>query len=183
MAIVAADILYKTSLQSAQGDSLPQATPGLSIGGTVSTTPITDAALNNLFPDITGDENAASNVDYQCFFIQNNHATLSLTSAVVYMSAEVAGGANCAIATDNLAPSPKGQLSGAGPQAINIANKNTAPVGVSAFSSPVTKAAGLAIGAIAPGFVKAIWVRRTATNSVALNNDGLTVTVAGDTAA
>lgn len=179
MAIVAADILYKTT-QGGSGNTAPQTVPGLNLGMNISTTAITDAAINNLFPDITGDENAASNVDYQCFFVHNNHATLALTSAVVYMSAEVAGGANCAIAVDNL---PTSVIADVADQAASIANKNTAPVGVSAFSSPTTKATGLALGTIAAGYCKAIWVKRTATNSVALNNDGLTVTIAGDTAA
>lgn len=181
MAIAATDILFKTSTAAgAAGNSTAQATPGNSVGKYISTTAITNAEINNLFPDTTGDENAASNVDYQCFFVHNNHATLTLTSAVVYVSAEVADGSNTAIATDNVAASA---LAASGAQSETVANKNTAPTSVSAFSTPTTKATGLSIGSLAPGYVKAVWVRRTATNSAALNSDGLTVAAAGDTAA
>lgn len=41
---------------------------------------------------VTGDENAASDVEYRCIFVHNNHATLTLQGVVVWLSAEVAGG-------------------------------------------------------------------------------------------
>ena len=53
---------------------------------------------------------------------------------------------------------------------MTVANETTAPAGVS-FSAPTTKASGLAMGAnLAAQNVKAYWVRRTATNSAAVNN-------------
>lgn len=181
MAIVAGDIAFRTSTAAgAAGNSLAQTVAGSSLGKYIATTAIIDAGLNNLFPDLTGDENAASNVDYQCLFILNTHATLTLQNAVVYASAEVAGGVSMALAVDNIAPSA---LASAAAQSATTATKNTAPVAVSAFSTPTTKATGLALGSLAPGQVKAVWVKRTAANSAALNADGITVAVAGDTAA
>jgi hypothetical protein len=181
MPIASSDILYKWSTTAgAAGNSTAAGAAGTSLGKYIATTQIVDATLNNLFPDITGDENAASNVDYQCIFVHNNHATLTLQNAVAWLSAEVAGGATVALATDNIAASAVGSASA---QAAQIANKNTAPTGVSAFSAPTTKATGLSLGSIGPGQVKAIWVRRTATNSAAQNNDGATLRVEGDTAA
>lgn len=179
MAIVAADIIFRYSVKTgAAGDSTAGTAAG-SLGKYVSTTEMSTGA-NALFDDISGAENAASTVDYRCFFVLNNHATLTLQNAVVYLSAEVAGGAGIAIATDNIAISAKGASSA---QAAEIANETTAPSGVSAFSSPSTAGAGLALGNIGPGQVKAVWVRRTAANSAALNNDGVTLAVTGDTAA
>jgi hypothetical protein len=179
MAIVPTDIVYRYSIKTgAAGDSTASAA-GTSLGKYVSTT-VAAAGANGLFDDISGDENAASTVDYRCVFVLNNHATLALTGAVVYLSAEVGGGAVIAIATDNVAPSAKASATA---QADLIANETTAPTAVSAFSSPVTKAAGLALGTINAGQVKAFWVRRSAANTVALNNDGVTFAVVGDTAA
>jgi len=179
MPIAATDILLKWSTAAAAaGNTTANNTPGTSLGRFVATTQITDATLNNLFPDVTGDENAVSNVDYECVFVHNNHATLTYQNAVIYISAEVAGGASTAIGVDTTAASAVG--SGA-QQAVQIANKNTAPAGIT-FSAPTTKATGLALGNIGPGQVKAFWIRRSAANTSALNNDGLTVTVAGDTA-
>lgn len=187
MPIASTDLLYKYSVVSGSaGNTVAAGAAGSYLGKYISTTQIVDATLDNLFPDITGDENAASNVDYQCIFIHNNHATLTLQNAVVWLAAIVAGGANNALSVDPTAASAVGSAS---VQALTIANKNTAPVstGVSpaalVFTSPTTKSAGLAMGNIGPGQVRGIWVQRSATNSAAQNNDGCTIRVEGDTAA
>lgn len=180
MAIVATDVLIKGSTTAGSaGDSLAQAVAGSNLGKYMATTQVADATLNNAFPDLTGDENLASQVDYQCIFVHNNHATLTYQNVVVWLSAEVAGGVTCAIGLDTTAASAHG---GASAQALTIANKNTAPAGVT-FSAPTTKATGLSIGNLTAGQVKAVWVRRTAANSAALNNDGVTLSFSGDTAA
>lgn len=180
MPIQSTDILFKYSVKTGSAGNTTAGTAAGSLGGYVSTTPVPDATLGNLFDDVTGDENAAGDVEYRCFFVHNNHATLTLQATKVWVSAEVAGGANTAIALDNLGVTPVGQ---AGLQASTIVDENTAPSGVSAFSTPTTKTGGLLIGDIGPGQVAAIWVRRTATNSAAQNNDGATIRVEGDTAA
>ena len=178
MAITATDILFKFSVVAAAGNTTA-GTADTSLGDQISTTQITDATLNNLFDDVSGDENAASDVEYRCIFVHNAHATLTWQSVVVWLSAEVSGGANAAIAIDDLAASAIGA---AVAQADAVANENTAPTGET-FSSPTTKGTGLSIGNLAAGYCRAIWVRRSATNSVALNNDGVTVRCEGDTAA
>lgn len=182
MPIVAADIKLKLSIKTgAAGNAAAQPDPNASLGKYISTTEVVDNTLNNLFDDISGDENAASEAEYRCIFVHNSHATLTYQNAVAWLSAEVAGGAVAAIAVDDIAPSALGSASA---QADEIADENTAPgAGVGAFSSPTTKATGLALGNIGPGQVKAIWVRRTAQNNAAINNDGCTISVAGDTAA
>ena len=179
MAITATDILFKLSVTTGPGNSTAQADVNLSLGEFISTTQITDATLNNLYDDVSGDENAASDVEYRCIFVHNAHATLTWQSVVCWLSAEVAGGANAAISIDSTAASA---LASATAQALEVANESTAPAALT-FSAPTTKATGLAIGNLVAGNVRAIWVRRTATNSAALNNDGVTVRCEGDTAA
>lgn len=180
MAITATDILFKLSIktgtagnQSAQGDV------NASLGKYISTTEVVDATLGNLFDDVSGDENAASDVEYRCIFVHNAHGTLTWQGVVVWLSAETGGGADIAIAVDGIAASPIGQ---AGAQADEVANENTAPSGES-FSSPTTKATGLSIGDLAAGECRAIWVRRTAADSAALDNDDVTIRAEGDSAA
>lgn len=180
MPIQTADLLVKYSVTTGAAGNTTVGDAAGSHGKYISTTLITDAALNNLFPDITGDENAAQNVDYKCIFVHNNHATLTLQRTVVWLVGEVAGGADTAIALDLIGVVPVGQTTA---QAATIADKNTAPVGTTAFAAPTTKATGLAIGDIPAGSVIAIWVRRTAKNTAAQNNDGMTLRVEGDTAA
>jgi hypothetical protein len=178
MSIIASEILYKTSTTAgAAGNANAQSTPGNSLGKYISTTTITDATLNNLFPDITGDENAASNADYQCYFVHNNNASLTWTGPVAWLSAEVAGGATASIWPDSTAASALGSATA---QALTIANKNTAPA-ASSFSAPTTKATGLALGNIPNGQVKGIWVKRLAANTAAVSNDGVTIRCEGDT--
>lgn len=180
MAITATDILYKFSVAAAAGNTTA-GTAATSLGDQISTTQITDATLDNLFDVITGDDNAASDVEYRCFFVHNNHGSLTWENVVVWLSAEVAGGAAAAIALDGIAVSAVGSAS---PQAATVANENTSPgAGAGSFSSPTTKGTGLSIGNIAAGSVKAIWVRRSAANTGAVNNDGVTIRCEGDTAA
>lgn len=182
MAILTTDLLYKFSVKTGSAGDSTAGTAAGSLGKYISTTQITDATLNNLFDDVTGDENAASAVvDYRCIFIHNNHGSLAWTTVVVWVSAETANGVDCAIATDDIADSAKGSASA---QAAEIANETTAPTGVSAFSTPTTKATGLSMSAsIEAGNVKALWIRRTSANRAALDNDSVTVRCEGDTAA
>jgi hypothetical protein len=174
--IVSGDILHKLSITSgAAGYAAAQPDPNASLGKYISTTDMP----SNLFDTISGTENAASTVDYRCMFVLNNHATLTYYNAVAYISGEVASGASIAIAVDNIAASTK---TSAPAQAAVIANETTAPTGVGAFSSPTTAATGLALGDIGPGQCRAVWIRRTAANTAALDADGVTLQTPGDTA-
>lgn len=178
MAITAPDILFKLSVAAAAGDTTA-GTPATSLGDQISTTQIVDATVHNLFDKITGDENAASDVEYRCFFVHNNHATLTWENVKVWISSETAGGASAAIGLDPAGVTVKGLGSA---QAATVATEQDAPAGV-AFTAPTTKTAGLTIGDIPAGSVAAIWVRRTAANSAALDTDGVVIRCEGDTAA
>jgi hypothetical protein len=180
MPISTSDLHQRLSVTTGSaGNSTAQGNVNNSLGKYMSTTDIVDASLDNLFDDVTGDENASSNVDYRCFFIFNNHGSLTLKSAVAWISANASSSTTKAIGLD-----PAGVVSAtsASAQAATIANDTSAPAGVS-FSSPTTKATGLSIGDIPAGSCQAIWVRRTATNSAATNSDGATIRAEGDTTA
>jgi hypothetical protein len=181
--IVASDIVLRHTVKTGSaGDTTAQAAPTNattgSLGGFTSTS-VFSGGTNGLFDDISGAENAASTVDYRAFDVLNNHASLTLQNAVVYLSAEVAGGASVAIAVDNVGPVAKGATS----QGASIATETTAPTGVGTFSSPTTIGTGLALGSLAPGQIRRVWVRRTAANTAAINADGVTFAITGDTAA
>ncbi|MET8149387.1 hypothetical protein ACIBSW_34540 [Actinoplanes sp. NPDC049668] len=177
MPIVASDIVFRLTTKGGSAGDTTASTPAESLGGHVSTSVFAPGA-NSLFDDISGSENSASVVDYRAFAVLNNHASLTLQNAVVYLSAEAAGGANIAIAVDNVGPVAKG----AAVQGASIAKETTAPSGVGAFSSPTTAAVGLALGNLAPGQVRFVWVKRSATNSAAAA-DNVEFSVSGETAA
>lgn len=176
-AIVAGEILFKYSVAAAAGNTTA-GTAATSLGDQISTTAWAGGSANDLFDDISGAENAASTVDYRCIFVHNSNASNALENAVVYLSAEVSGGANIAVAADSTAASA---IASGSTQALTVANETTAPAGPLTFSSPTTVGAGVALGTIPAGQCKAFWVRRTAANSAALSADGVTIAVAGDT--
>lgn len=179
MAITASDILVRLSVLTGSAGNSTAGTAAGALGKYVSTTDVSGTPLNNLFDDISGAENAASEAEYRCVFVLNNHATLDMQNAVVYVSAETAGGAGVSIGVDTTAISAKGA---AGAQAVQVANEDTAPAGVT-FSAPTTVGTGLALGTIPAGSVKAVWVKRLAANTAALDNDGFTLGIGCDTAA
>jgi len=179
MAIQSTDILIKLSVTSGAAGNSTAGTPAGSLGKYISTTEITDATLGNLFDTVTGDENAASDVEYRCFFVHNNHGSLTWQSVVAWLSSETAGACDAAIAVDSTAASAVGDSSA---QALEVADESTAPTGPS-FSAPTSKGTGLSLGDIPAGYCKAVWVRRTATNSAAQDLDGVVISVEGDTAA
>lgn len=180
MAIAASDILWKLSKNTSPGDSTAQGNVNDSIGGYMSSTQMTDATLNNLFDDVSGDENAASTIDYRAYFIHNHHATLTWQAVKLWINSETAGGASTAIALAAEGVVNYNQGSGTGVQIQRIANETTAPATVT-FSAPTTKGAGLSIGDMAPDKVIGVWVRRTAANTAALDLDGAVFKAEGDT--
>jgi hypothetical protein len=175
-AITSGEILWKFSVSAAAGNTTA-GTAATSLGDQISTTQWTGGSLNDLFDNISGAENAASTVDYRCIFIHNSNSANVYENVVCWISAETAGGASIAIGVDTTAASAIGAAT---QQAVIIASETTAPAGIS-FSSPTTQGAGISLGNIANGSCRAIWIRRTAANTAALSNDGVTLSVAGDT--
>lgn len=176
-AITTGEILFKYSVVAAAGNTTASSAAA-ALGDQISTTAWAGGSLNDLFDNISGAENAASTVDYRCIFVHNSNASNVFENAVVYLSAETAGGASIAVAVDGTAASA---IASASAQAVTIANETTAPTGTGGFSSPTTAGTGLALGNIGIGQCKAFWVRRTAANTAALSSDGVTIAVTGDT--
>lgn len=176
MPIASSDILVKLSTIAGTAGNQNAGTPAGSLGKYVSQTQVVDNNLHNLFDVVSGDENAASESEYRCVFIHNAHASLTFTNIKVFLSSETSGGASTAIGVDTTAAS----AIGASPaQALTIANEDTAPVGV-AFSAPTTIGAAIAIGDLAPGQCRAIWIRRTTANTAALAGDGVVFRIQGE---
>jgi len=173
--VSSSDVLIKYSTKDGAAGNTTAGVAAGSLGKYISTTQITTAQLNNLFDDVSGDENLNSDVEYRCVFIHNNHATISFDNVRVYLVSEVAGGASIAIGVDPTAASAVGA---AAAQALEIANEDTAPAGV-VFTSPTDLANAINLGNIAAGSCRAFWIRRTANNTAALANDGVTLRVNG----
>ena len=161
MAIVSTDIQYRLSGGASNSD------PAASLGGVKSST-----AASNYFDDVSSAEASAGDTEYRCVYVHNNHGTLSLIGAKVFIQT-------------NTPSSDTDVAIGLGSSAINgteqtVADESTAPTGVS-FSAPTTFAGGLAIGDLAAGAHKAVWVRRTVNAGAAAYADSFTLRVQGDT--
>lgn len=181
MPIVASDLLWKLSVKTGSAGNSTAGTPAGSLGKYISTTAWDQNTLaNNLFDVVTGEENLAAESEYRCVFIHNAHATLTLQTPVVYIDSQVSGGADVTIGVDPAAATAIGSASA---QAASVTDENTAPAGVTFSGAAVSRATGLPLSDLAPGYCRAVWVKRTTTNSAALDNDGFTLAVSGDTAA
>lgn len=178
MPITATDIQFRLSTKAGAAGDTTAGTPAGSLGKYASTTQV-GTAINDLFDDVTGDENAASDDEYRCIFVYNAHATLTWLAPVVWLSAQTTGGTDISISVDTTAAS---DIDASPAQAKEIADEDTPPTSQT-FTAPTTKGTGLAIGDLAPDQVRAIWIKRQANNSAAVNNDGATIRVEGDTLA
>lgn len=173
MAIAASDIQFILSGGAANTSQ------AAALGGAISTAGggvIVDNVANNLFDDVTGSESAAGDIEYRGIYAKNNHGSLTLAGAVIYVS------------SDTLSTSTELDLAIAA-EAVSttmatIANESTAPSGVT-FSHPTTRATGLQLNSttgLAPAGYRGVWVRRTVTAGAAAINDTGTLKIEGDTA-
>jgi hypothetical protein len=170
MPIVSTDIKYMLSGGSANTN------PNASLGGVISTTEVNlTTTLHNLFDQVSSAESSAGDTEYRCFYVKNNHGSLTLQGAKVWIETNTPSGDTTAeIALGTSAVNGTEQTIGA---------EGTAPSGTS-FSTAAGEGNALTIGDIPFGQHKAIWVKRIVSASAsAYNNDGVTIRVRGDTAA
>lgn len=167
MPIVAGDILFKFS--GASG------TPATSIGGAIHATSITDATLHNLFDVVSSAETTSGDTEYRCFYVKNNHGTLTLEAAKIWIETDTpAAGSDIEIALGTSAINGTEQT---------IVNESTAPTGVT-WQSSAGVGNALTIGNIPAGQHKAIWLKRViSAGAAAYNTDSCVIKVSGDTAA
>lgn len=186
-AIVAGDILVKYSVAGAatQGNATAGSQATTWQGKYMSSTAWAGGGTNDLFPDITGAQNAASQQDYVCLFVHNTNGANAYANAVIYLAADDGLGASVAFAVDSTAVSAANSGTA---QAITATTSTTAP-GASVtgltYSAPTTVGAGLQLngstGLPTATPVKAFWVRRTAANTAARSGDTFTLGISGDT--
>jgi len=156
MVVTVGDVKFRLSTQSGSAGNTVAGTPATSIGKYISTTDLTDAALQNLFSNVSAADSETGKVYYKCIFIANLSASNWDLVKTWFMS-QVAGGGDVSVGVDPLGPKALGS---APAQAQAPANQNTAPAGVS-FSNPATEAGALAVGTIPPNNVIGLWFRLT----------------------
>jgi len=163
MPISASDIQYRMSGGASNND------PAAALGGVESSNSFVD---NAIFADVSSADASSGKTYYRCFYVHNNHATLTYLAPHIWIQTQTSSGdTDIAIGLD---------AAGLNGTATTIADENTAPTGVS-FSQPASEGAGLSLGDMAPGDYYAVWVRYTVNASAASTTDTDAIRVKGDT--
>lgn len=168
--------------QAASGYSTPSAVYN-SLGRWASTTQLNAATtLNNLFPDLTGPQNAASQTDYQCLFVYNSDTTDTMTNVWAWLpSASVVGPLGWAVGADSTGVTSYNSIL---QQAGYTPSPTLAPATVATWYGPSSSASGgAALPSIGPGQVAPLWIRRAANNSAAYSADTFNLQVTFDVVA
>jgi len=168
MAIISSDIQFLLSGGAANSDV------AASLGGVVSSVEIVDNTVNNLFAFAGAAESDAGSTKYRGFFVKNNHGTLTLTAPKIYISSNTPSATTAvtvALAAETGSPMD------------TIATENDAPSPAVSFVTAVDFANGLALGDLAPGAVKGVWVKWVIDAGTAATADAMTFTVKGETEA
>ena len=169
MAITDTDIILRLSGGAGNSD------PNASLGGVMSSTAIVDNTLHNLYDKVTGTESTAGDTEYRGFYVLNNHGSLTLESAKIWVDSETShAGANITIglATQGL----NGEMS-------TIATEADAPSPVVTFVEAATEGAALSLSNIPNGQKYGIWLKRViGAGTLAKNNYTIVIKVKGDTA-
>lgn len=169
MPIAAGDIDFRLSGGSGNTD------PNAALGGVKSSTEIVDATVHNLFDVVSSAETSAGDTEYRCFYVHNNHGSLTLQGAKFWIQTQTpSGDTSVEVALGSSAVNGTEQT---------IANETAAPTGVT-FSTAANEGASLSIGDIPAGQHKAVWVKRiVGVGAAAYNTDSAVFRVKGDTAA
>ncbi len=170
------ELRYSNPAASA-GSQLAQMFGDKSLGGFIATSPFVGISLHELFQPITGAANASLTVEFAALFLLNKHQTLTATAISAWISSAYADGVDLAIGVD---PVPASRLDSTVLQARTVASRLAPPPGV-LFSSPLSDGDGVQIGALAPGYCRAIWFRRTATGTVGIPTETWDIDFSFDT--
>ena len=161
MPISSSDLKYRLSGGAAN------AAPLASLGGAKSSV---DMPIG-IFDDLTSAQALAGLTEYRCFYLHNDHGTLTALIAKIWLQSNTA---NTRIAI------------GLGASAINGTEADTgsetvAPAGVTFSTVPVSLVTGLEVGDIPPGQHKAVWLRRTVAPGATVATDSAVLRVQCDT--
>jgi hypothetical protein len=175
--VIAADVQYLLGAPSASAGYANAGSVYNSNGHFCSTTQIDlTVAQNNFFPDLTGPQNAAMQVDYQCAFVYNSNTTTTMVSAIAWIPASTVTSASIDWAL-GLDPTGATAFTSTSPQAVLISSPYVLPAGIASWVPPSsTSAGGVLMGNIGPRSVYPVWIRRSATGSPGNSQFNLQVT-------
>lgn len=182
MPIVSNEIVFRMSGGSTNTDPL------LSKGGAMSTQAggvITDNALNNLFPNVSGPQSTNGADHWRCIYIYNSHTSpsaLDLTNTKVWFTS--ISGQSTASSDDevSMALDPAGVGVDTSKLTTETPDASGTDPGGMTFTTPLSSAAALVPGTIPGGSKYAIWIKRHVNaGASAYTNNYFTVQISGET--
>jgi hypothetical protein len=145
------------------------------LGGAITATEIVSNTLHNVFSKVNSDDALLGKTFYKCVYVKNTNGSITLENTKIYMASNT--------------PSVSTTIEiGLGTSAINsteqvIPNETTAPTGIT-FTALTGTSNALTIGNLANGSHKAVWLKLiVSAGTTAVNADGVTLQITGDTGA
>jgi len=170
MTIASSELYFCFSGGAANG------TPGASLGGTRSTTTISDGTLNNLFDDVSAAEASTGESEYRGIFLYMANTAETLSSARVWISASTtAPGDEMYITTDSI-----GLRTGANHTMSSVSTEDTAPTATGTW---VAYGTTISLGNMTPTSSWPLWIRRSVSvGAASYANNSATIAWDGETA-
>lgn len=163
------DMSIRYSAVEAERGNTDTGTLDDSTGAHISVTEVPDDTLENFLPTVLGTETLDGVTKYRCFFVVNDHPTLTLEDCAVTISAQTSGGATVTVASDDVVASDLDAL-------LAQADSGTIPEDVGTFGSSAS------LGDIGPHQCRAFWLRQvTAAGAALVQPDQATVSFSGVT--
>ena len=150
--------------------------PNACLGGAISSTAVTDNTKNNVFDDVSSSEASAGDIEYRGLYWKNNHGSLTLGDARIYISS--------ATSSANTEIDIGVAVEGVSTTMATIANESTAPTSVT-FTRPSTYGTGLALNSttgLAAGQYRGFWIKRTVDAAATSGSDQASIKCEGTTA-
>jgi len=170
LAIISTDIHYRFSGTTGTG------TANGSLGGAKASNQMTSDTSQNIFDNVTGTQSQTGSTEYRCFYVHNNHGSLTLVDAKIWFVSNTTSGDD----TVDMAIDATVAINGT---EQSIGNESAAPASPALTFSNPTSGSPLTIGNIGPGQHKGIWLRRTVNaGAAAITNNQFSWIVEGETA-
>lgn len=176
-AIFPADVRWYLSNPAASTGYSGNGTPAASLGGWMSVTQVSTIPLDDVFGDLTITQNDTRQVDYRCLFVVNFTATgFTMKNPYVWFPDlfYVPAGAGLKIGIDPVGVVP---YQSSTQQAAIIANSLIPPPVIKWYGPSDFYTFGLPLPDLVPAYTVAIWLQRTATNSVAFTPQSLSLQI------
>lgn len=168
--------MWKFSTNRGSAGNTIQSTPGLSLGGYLSTSVIQNSGLNNLFSSVNQDQLLLSLMDYVCIFLHNTDATTTVTNLELWFGPASFSNFSLSAANDNVGISSASSVT---VQSDQVPTPFIAPRNVGFFIFPENQSEALTLPDLPPNYCVPVWFQRTMLYSGPVASENITLFLSG----